>query len=295
MNTFRSLLFVPGNNPKMLTKAVGLPMDALVPDLEDSVPPEEKPNARAVLSEYLPALASGGRPLFVRCNGVGTNMTWDDLKAIVSKHIVGISIGKMESREMAIELATMLSVLERDRGLPDGYTKIIPWIESGKALANVREIAASTSRMLGIGFGAEDYSADMGIARTKEGAEIATARVLVAIAARAADIVAFDTPNVDFSDMANLTQDCNTAKSLGMKGKFAIHPKQIDVINQTFKPTQTEVDWAKKIVQAFEDGKKRGTAAVAVDGKMVDTPIWKNAVKILDLHEAIERAEKVHR
>ncbi|MBM4406709.1 MAG: CoA ester lyase [Chloroflexi bacterium] len=295
MNTFRSLLFIPGNSPKMLGKASGLPADTIVPDLEDSVPPEEKANARAILSEHLPGLAAGGRPVFVRCNGMTTGMTWDDLKAVVSKHIVGISIGKMESREMALELSALLSVLERERGLPEGHTKVIPWIETGKGLANVREIAASTPRMLGIAFGAEDYSADMGIARTKEGAEIATARVLTAIAARAADITPFDTPNVDFNDMENLNQDCLTAKSLGFKGKFAIHPKQIETINAVFRPSAAEVDWASRVVRAFEEGKRRGTAAVAVDGKMVDTPIWKNAVKILDLHQAIERAEKVHR
>ncbi len=295
MNTFRSLLFIPGNSPKMLSKAPGLPADTIVPDLEDSVPPEEKANARAVLSEHLPGLAAAGRPVFVRCNGMTTGMTWDDLKAIVSRHIAGISIGKMESREMALELSALLTVLEHERGLPEGYTKIIPWIETGKGIANVREIAASTPRMMGIAFGAEDYSADMGVIRTKAGAEVATARALTAIAARAADITPFDTPNVDFNDMENLKQDCLTAKSLGFKGKFAIHPKQIDTINEVFRPSTHEVEWARRVAQAFEDGKKRGTAAVAVDGKMVDTPIWKNAIKILDLNDAIERAEKARR
>ena len=289
MDLFRTLLFIPGNNPKMLTKGADLPADALVPDLEDSVPPDEKANAREITSEFLPKLA--GRRVYVRVNGMQTDWTWDDLKAVVSKHIDGISIGKMESAKMATELAALLTEIERERGLPLGHTRIIPWIETGLGVANVHEIAHSTPRMLGLAFGAEDYTADMGIARTKTSEEIATARSLVAIAARSADIVPYDTPDPDYNDIENLVRDSRRAKAVGYKGKFVIHPNQVQPVNDVFRPSKEEVDEAKRVVAAFEEATQKGTAAIALDGKMVDTPVWKRAVKLLDLAEAMDKQE----
>ncbi|MEE9284473.1 MAG: CoA ester lyase [Dehalococcoidia bacterium] len=289
MDLFRTLLFIPGNSPKMLQKGLTLPADALVPDLEDSVPPDEKANAQATVEEFLPSMA--GNRVFVRVNGLQTEWTWADLKAVVSPHIDGISIGKMESAEMARELSALLSVLERERGLPDGHTKIIPWIETGKGVANVREIAEATPRMVGLAFGAEDYTADLGITRTKGSEEIATARALVAIAARVAEVVAYDTPDPDFNDIENLVIDSKRARAVGYKGKFVIHPNQIGPVNDVFRPSDEEIGHAQRIIEAFEQAKARGTAAVALDGKMVDTPVWKRAVKVLELAEALERQE----
>ncbi len=293
LDLFRSLLFIPGNNPKMLEKGASVPADALVPDIEDSVPPQEKANARAIVSEFLPRLAH--RPVFVRVNGMQTQWTWDDLKAVVSKHIQGISIGKMESAIMAKELSMLLTVLERERGLPEGHTKIIPWIETAKGVANVREIATATPRIIGLAFGAEDYTTDLGIARTKGSEEIATARALTAIAARAAEIIAYDTPDPDFKDIEAMATDARRAKAVGYKGKFVIHPGQVEPVNQVFSPTAAEIENARRVVEAFEKGKAAGTAAVALDGKMVDTPIWKRALKLLELAEAMERRSTASR
>ena len=293
MDQFRTLLFIPGNNPKMLQKGPSLPADALVPDLEDSVPPDEKANAQATVEEFLPSMA--GKRVYVRVNGMQTEWTWNDLKAVVSTHIDGISIGKMESAEMARELSALLSALERERGLPDGHTKIIPWIETATGVANVGAIALSTPRMAGLAFGAEDYTADLGIARTKGSEEIATARSLVAIAARAAQIVAYDTPDPDFNDIENLVIDAKRAKAVGYKGKFVIHPNQIGPVNDVFRPSNEEIDHARRVIEAFEEAKQRGTAAIALDGKMVDTPVWKRAVKVVELAEAMERLEAAKR
>ena len=293
MDLIRSLMFIPGNRPKMLEKGLTLPADALVPDLEDSVPPEEKPNARAIVSEYLPKLAD--KRVFVRVNGMQTGWTWDDLKAVVSRHIEGISIGKMESREMALELSGLLLVLERERGLPEGHTKLIPWIETAKGVANVKEIALSTPRMLGLAFGAEDYTADMAIARTKDSEEIATARAMTAIAARAADIQCFDTPDPDYNDIDSMVKDARRAKAVGCKGKFVIHPNQVGPVNEVFRPTTAEVDHARRVVAVFEEAKRKGSAAIALDGKMVDTPVWKRALKLLEVADAIERREAARR
>ena len=273
----------------MLQKGTDLPTDALVPDLEDSVPPDEKPNARTVVAEHLPGMA--GHRVFVRVNGMQTEWAKDDLKAVVSPYIEGISIGKMDSPEMAGELDALLTGLERERGLPQGHVKIIPWIETALGVANARETALATPRMLGLAFGAEDYTADMGIARTKGSEEIATARSLTAIAARAADILAFDTPDVDFNDIESMVQDARRAKAVGYRGKFVIHPNQIGPVNDLFRPSAEEVEHARRVVQVFEEATQQGTAAVALDGKMVDTPVWKRALKLLEVADAIEKRD----
>ena len=293
MDLLRTLLFIPGNRPNMLQKGPGMPADSLVPDLEDSVPPDEKANARVVVAEHLPALARNR--VFVRVNGLQTAWTWDDLRAVVSKDIEGISIGKLDSPEMARELDAMLSVLEQERGLPHGHVKVIPWIETGKGVANARETALATPRMLGLAFGAEDYTADMGVTRTRGSEEIATARALTAIAARAADILAFDTPDPDFNDIEALVTDAKRGKAVGCKGKFVIHPNQIGPVNDVFRPSPEEIEHARRVVQVFEEAKEKGSAATALDGKMVDTPMWRRALKLLEVAEAVEKGEVARR
>ena len=293
MDLLRTLLFIPGNRPNMLQKGPSMPADALVPDLEDSVPPDEKANARVVVAEHLLALARNR--VFVRVNGLQTAWTWDDLRAVVSKDIEGISIGKLDSPEMAKELDAMLGVLEQERGLSHGHVKIIPWIETGKGVANARETALATPRMLGLAFGAEDYTADMGVTRTRGSEEIATARALTAIAARAADILAFDTPDPDFNDIEALVTDAKRGKAVGCKGKFVIHPNQIGPVNDVFRPSPEEIEHARRVVQVFEEAKEKGSAATALDGKMVDTPMWRRALKLLEVAEAVEKGEVARR
>lgn len=287
MDVIRSLLFVPGNNAKMLGKAVTVPADALIPDLEDSVPAEEKVNARGMVAEHLPTLA--GHRVFVRVNAMGSQWVWEDLRAVASRHIEGVSIGKMDTPAKARELSTMLSLVEAERGLPEGILKVIPWVESAAAVLIATEIAQTTTRILGLAFGAEDFTADMGIPRTRDMENVATARAMVALAARAAGVLAFDTPEPDFKDAANLLEQCQRAKAMGFKGKFAIHPAQVGTINETFQPAAAEIEYARRVVQAYEEAERQGKAAVALDGKMVDTPVWKRAVHLLEVAEALKR------
>ena len=287
MDFMRSLLFIPGNKPNMLEKGAGLPADALVLDLEDSVPPEEKANARSIVSEFVPKLAD--KRLFVRVNGMETQWVRDDIRGIISRQIEGVSIGKMESAGMAQELAGILSEEERRAGVPEGHVRIIAWIETAKGVLAAGEIAKATPRIFGIAFGAEDFTADMGITRTKGGEEVAVARSLIAIAGRAADVLAFDTPDPDFRDIPGLVAEATRAKALGFKGKFAIHPAQIGPINDLFQPSKAEIEYARRVVAVFDEARAKGSAAIALDGKMVDTPVWKRAVKLLEVAAAMER------
>ncbi|MSQ25740.1 MAG: CoA ester lyase [Dehalococcoidia bacterium] len=289
MDLIRSLLFVPGNNAKMLGKAVTVPADALIPDLEDSVPAGEKVNARGMVAAHLPALA--GYRVFVRVNAMGSQWVWDDLRAVAGKHIEGISIGKMDTPAKARELSTMLSLVEAERELAEGSLKVIPWVESAAGVLSAREIAQATPRVLGLAFGAEDFTADMGIPRTREMENVATARAMVALAARAAGVLAFDTPEADFKDTPNLLEQCQRAKAMGFKGKFAIHPSQVGPINETFQPVAAEIEYARRVVQAYAEAERQGKAAVALDGKMIDTPVWKRAAQLLEVAEAMQRRQ----
>lgn len=291
MYLLRSLLFIPGNRPNMLEKGSNVPADALIPDLEDSVPPGEKVNARQVTAQFLPILSQKVPHLFVRINGVGTGLAWDDLKAVVSRHILGISIGKMVTADMARELDVMITTLEKERGLETGSIKVIPWIETAEGIANALEIARAP-RMLGIAFGAEDYTADMGVPRIKDSYQIETAQAMLAIAARAAGILALDTPEPDFKDNNRLVEESNRARALGYKGKFCIHPNQVASVNDVFRPSKEEVEHARKVVEAFEAAGKQGSAAISVEGKMVDTPVWKRCKELLEQNAFIEQRER---
>ncbi len=290
MNLVRSLLFIPGNRPTMLEKGAGIAADVLVLDLEDSVPPEEKTRARGIVVEYAAKLKA--KPIFIRVNAMGTEWVEDDLKAVIQPGIEGISIGKMESARMARELDRLISDLERQRGIPSGAIKIIPWIETARGVSSAREIGESTPRMFGLAFGAEDFTADMGISRTEQGQEVEAPRAFTAIAARAAGILALDTPETDFKDIEGLVRDAQHAKALGYKGKFAIHPAQVQPINDVFQPTGAEIEHAHRVIEVFEEARRQGRASVALDGKMVDVPIWKRALKVLEAAEAIQKAAR---
>ena len=289
MQPLRSLLFVPGNNPRMLERALSAPADALVFDLEDSVAPDQKASARGIVAAHLAKL--GSRKAFVRVNSLQTGMTAADLAAVVGPNLQGVSIGKVDTPHLAEQASTLLSHLERERGLPAGQLTLLPWIESAQAIMDMREIATATPRLLALWFGAEDFTADMGIPRSRSLEEVTVPRALIAVAARAAGILALDTPDPDFKDIEHLAAEARQARALGYSGKFVIHPNQIETVNAVFTPSAEDVAQACRVVAAFEASLKEGKASVALDSQMVDTPVWKRAVRLVELAESIERAQ----
>jgi citrate lyase subunit beta/citryl-CoA lyase len=286
----RSLLFVPGVRPDMLQKAGGLPADALVPDMEDSVPVAEKARARETIARVLPSLARRGQKVIPRANSLASGLLADDLAAIAGPHIFGVTVGKVESSWTVAQIDALISALERRAGLAPGAIRLIPWIESAKAVAHALEICAASPRIVAVAFGAEDFTADMGIPRTEDGAEVAYPRSAVAVAARATDVAALDTPRVNFRDPEGLRRDAALGRQLGYRGKFAIHPSQIEAINAAFTPSAEEVEYARRVVQAAEEAEARGHGATSLDGKMIDVPIVVRARKLLALAQELERA-----
>ena len=278
---YRSLLFIPGNRESMLEKASRSNPDAFVPDLEDSVPPEEKDNARALVAPHLPRLAATGIPVVPRLNGVDSEHLPADITAIVSEHIHGVSIGKIDSVSQIRWIDAELARAEDARGLTNGVTRLVPWIETAAAVLECREICLASGRVEAIAFGAEDLTLDMGIERTPEESEVSVARALVCLAAAAARLPALDTPFFEFRDSEALKRNSISSKRQGFSGRFAIHPAQLETIVEVFSPSEEEIAEAQRILAAFDQAVSEGRGSTSLDGRVVDVPVAARARALL--------------
>jgi citrate lyase subunit beta/citryl-CoA lyase len=279
----RSLLFVPGNKQSMLTKALDFSPDAFVPDMEDSVPAAEKANARATIAAMLPQLAATGVPVIPRVNSLETPYMADDLAAVVGPHVLGVSIGKVRSAADIAAVSLAIGRLERRLHLPDGRIKLVPWIETAEAIVNCHAICRASERIVGVAFGAEDFTHDMGIERIDEHNQLLHARSQLCIAARAAHVLALDTPYFRLRDPDSLRAAAIAAKRLGFKGQFAIHPEQVAPLNECFSPSPQEIAHARRVIAAYEEAESRGRASTSLDGWVIDVPVVKRARALLEL------------
>jgi citrate lyase subunit beta/citryl-CoA lyase len=287
MTILRSLLFVPGNKANMLEKAVGLSPDAFVPDMEDSVPAAEKANARETIRAFLPRLAARGRLVIPRINARDTEWFAPDLAAVANRDIYGVSIGKIRSAADIGEISKALEAAERRAGLTSGQLKLLPWIETAEAIVNCNAICRASERIVAVAFGGEDFTNDMGIERLADESQVAYARQLLCVTARAAHVLALDTPYFKLRDPDGLRLNALHAKSIGFKGKFAIHPEQLDALNECFSPSAQEVAHAERIVAAFEEAERAGRGSTSLDGWVIDAPVVKRARALLDLNRRI--------
>ena len=279
----RSLLFVPGNKSSMLEKALGLKPDAFVPDMEDSVPAAEKANARETIAAFLPRLAATGIPVIPRVNALDTEWLEADLEAVVGPHVFGISVGKVRRAGDIAAISRVIGKLETRAGLSLGKLHLVPWIETAEAIVNAAEICRASERIVGVAFGGEDFTNDMGIERLEDELQIAYARQSLCVAARAAQVLALDTPYFKLRNPDGLRDNAMKAKSIGFKGKFAIHPEQIDALNECFSPSAQEVAHAERVVAAYEEAERRGRASTSLDGWVIDVPVVKRARALLEL------------
>jgi citrate lyase subunit beta/citryl-CoA lyase len=287
----RSLLFVPGNKDNMLSKALGLAPDALVPDMEDSVPTAEKASARDTIRGFLPQLAATGVPVIPRVNALDTDWIEADLAAVVGPLIFGVSVGKIRHAGDVASVSRLLAALERRTGLTVGSVKLLPWIETAEAIVNCEAICRASERIVGVAFGGEDFTHDLGIERLEDEAQIAYARSRLAVAARAAHVLALDTPYFKLRDTDGLRLNALAAKRIGFKGKFAIHPEQIEALNECFSPSPAEVAHARRVVAAYDEAEKNGRASTSLDGWVIDVPVVKRARALLEVAERIQRGE----
>ena len=291
MDLLRSLMFVPGNRPSMLEKARQFDADVLVADLEDSVPAGEKQRARETVSEVAPTMAGRGQKIMVRVNSLDTGLAQVDLAATIGPHLYGFSVGKIDTPWDIQEFDRIIAALETQAGVPSGSLVLVPWIENAKAVMTAREIATASARVVAVAFGAEDYADDMDIQRTDSGEEVAFARALVPVAAKAAGVLALDSPYVGFRDEAGLKVETELNVKLGYKGKFAIHPAQLDIINASFAPRGEDVEYARRVMEAWDMAVAQGRGSTSLDGRMIDVPVVKRARSLLDQVEAMDRGK----
>jgi citrate lyase subunit beta/citryl-CoA lyase len=283
MTILRSLLFVPGNKASMLTKALGLKPDAYVPDMEDSVPAAEKANARATIRELLPQLAATGIPVIPRVNALETDWIEDDLAAVVGPNAYGVSVGKIRSAADVSAISQRIGALEARAGLAPDTVKLVPWIETAEAIVNCDAICRASERVVAAAFGGEDFTNDMGIERLEDESQVAYARQKLCVSARAAHVLALDTPYFKLRDPDGLRANALAAKNIGFKGKFAIHPDQIAALNECFSPSAQEIAHAERVVAAFEEAEARGRGSTSLDGWVIDVPVVKRARALLAL------------
>ena len=274
----RSFLFIPGNNPAMLANADIFGADSVIFDLEDAVSPQEKDNARNLLHFYLEEHKNNPMEVVIRINGLDTIYYTKDLESVVSDSIDTIMLPKARVSYLR-ELDKILTDIEKKKNMKK-HIGIIPIVELAISLIEVESIAAC-KRVDGILLGAEDFTSDMEVQRTKEGREIEYARSRVAVACKAYSLDAIDTPFTDVNDSEGLKKDILHSLELGMNAKAAIHPNQLDAINKLFMPQEKLITWAKRVIAASEDAKKKGIGVFSLDGKMVDKPVMERATKIM--------------
>ena len=273
----RNPIFVPGNRRSMLEKATGFATDAVVADLEDSVPMTEKAAARDLVADMVPALAKAGQRVMVRVNSLDTGLAEDDIAAVVHPDVFAVSVGKITSPADISDYSRLLDAAEKSAGLSVGQTRLVLWIETAAGVQHAYDIACASERIAAITFGAEDYTRDVGIRRTSSGEEVRIPRSLVALAAHGAGVTPLDTPYVNFRDSDGLESDIAEAAQLGFKGKFAIHPAQLGPIRRLFGPQPDEIEYARRVMAAWDAASAEGRGSLDLDGAMVDVPVVERA------------------
>ncbi|HEX4767026.1 MAG TPA: CoA ester lyase [Lichenihabitans sp.] len=283
----RSLLFVPGDSARKLDKAWGAGADALILDLEDSVAPGAKSSARATVAGFL--ADARGRPscpeLFVRINALDTGLADLDLDAVMRGAPDGIMLPKAAGGADVSHLSVKLAVREAECDLPDGGTAILPIAtETARSLFVLGSLAGSSGRLVGITWGAEDLSADLGAETNRDATGAYTdpyrlARGLTLFAAAAAGVDAVDTVFTDYRHLEGLEAECAAARRDGFSSKLAIHPDQVAIINAAFTPALDVIEEARAIVAAF--AASPGAGVVGLGGRMVDRPHLRRAERVL--------------
>ncbi|MEX2192883.1 MAG: CoA ester lyase [Nitrosarchaeum sp.] len=278
---FRSLIFVPGNNSRFLEKAKKLQADIVCFDLEDSVPDEEKKNARKLIQTTLKSHSSYIASIFVRTNSPKSGKIPDDLKEIIQKGIDGIVIPKVNNVNEIKKIEKNLLLLEKNRKLKP--IQIIPSIESAEGVVNTYNIVSCSKRIPAVIFGVFDLLNDLGIEYTKDSEGGKYSRAKIPVDAKAAGIHAIDAIWQDLNDIKGLEKDCKIGKNLGYVGKSIIHPDQISTTHKIFYPSKTEIQWAEKVYKYYLKSTKKGKGATTIDGKMIDEVHFKQAKAILEI------------
>ena len=288
MQLARTLMFVPSNRPNMVQRAHQTPADIIVLDLEDAVPPDEKAAARETVRASIESLHAAGKSVHVRVNNLDTKLTRDDLAAVVAPGLEALLYPKAQSGQEIRDLDVLIREQEYHKdGVTPGDTALIPMIETARAVLRCEDIARASSRIVGLALGGEDYCADLAVSRTKEGRELEHIRRTMIHVCAAYGLRALDGIYAILGDEEGLRADAAYARSIGMKGKYVVHPEQVTPVNEVFSPSAAEVEAARRLVAEFEAAVAAGHGTVRIAGQMVDVPIANRARELIAYAEAI--------
>ncbi len=285
---WRSLLYVPVNVERYVAKAHTRGADAVILDLEDSVPLAAKREARGMVQEAAGRVSRDGADVVVRINRPLQHAV-PDIEACISTAISTLWIAKTASASHIRLIAELVDELEAERGIPLGHTRLIAQIETADAFHAMRETAAAHHRIVAMGLGSEDFALSLGMEPRPDA--FRTPKQEALIAARAAKVTPLGLIGsvADFSDLTEMRRILETSQRFGFEGAACIHPAVVPILNEVFSPTEPEVAAAKRIVDAFEAAVADGRASLEVDGKMIDYPVVARAEQVIARDEAIRR------
>ncbi|HEV8721710.1 MAG TPA: CoA ester lyase [Candidatus Binatia bacterium] len=290
MDLIRSWMFVPGHRQRMIDKAFGLNADAIMLDIEDGVAPNEKDAARKNIAESLGREKAPGSPArYVRINAIGHARMDADLEAVIRPGLEGLVCPKVDTPDEVRKIDAILNDKEAKNNLKKSSIKLLIAIESPRGLLNAPAIAASSSRVAGLLFGAEDFGREIGLPTVREGEarDLIYARSSMVIAAASSHVQAVDGVWVDLNDSQGLLGFAKQSRQLGFSGMSCIHPAQVDAINTTFSPTAEEIEYCRKVLQAFEEANARGDGSIAFGGQLIDRPIVERARRTIEMARSL--------
>jgi len=277
---------MPGDDRRKIEKATTLGVDSICMDLEDGTAINKKAEARAVIAQAMRELDFGASERCIRINSIGSGWEADDLAAALEVRPDSIALPKVESPEQVTWVSGRIESYELAHGLPLGGIRMIILVETAKGILHLKEIAGADKRLDAIIFGGEDFAASVGATRTKDALELLYAREAVVTACAAYDLQAIDIVTIDFKDLDALRVESEAGARLGFTGKQIIHPAQVGPVQAAFTPSDEAIAYARRVVETFEANQKEGKGAYALDGKMIDMPLLKNAQKVLDRAKA---------
>jgi citrate lyase subunit beta / citryl-CoA lyase len=284
----RTLLFTPGGNEKILGKGLGLEVDGLILDLEDSVSPDKKDSARKAVAEALRTVDFGRKEKVVRINALSTEYGSKDLEEVLCGKPDTLLVPKVDRAEDIQAYDRRMSEIEVMEGFPVGGIGLIALIESAWGIVNIESIALASPRMSGLLFGAADFTRDTHGLITADRQELMVPLMRILLAARIAGIDALDTPFFDIKDPAGLERHSLQAKAMGYDGKALIHPGQVEIVNRIFTPSEQELLQARRIIETFEKAKQEGKGAAQLDGKLVENVHVAMAERLLSIARQAE-------
>jgi citrate lyase beta subunit len=277
---------MPGDDRRKIEKATTLGVDCICMDMEDGVALTRKTEARAVIAQAMKELDFGNSERCIRINSFGSGFEKFDLAAAVATNPDTIVVPKVESAAQVRSTSEYIEVYERSSRMEIGTIRMLVGVETAKGIMNLKEIAEADRRLEAIIFGAEDFAASVGATRTREGTEVLYARSAVVTACAANELQALDMVYIDFRDVEGLRAEAEQGARLGFSGKQIIHPNQVEEVQEALTPSAEAIEYAQRVVNTFAASQREGKGAFALDGRMIDMPLLKNAQNVLDRAKA---------